>query len=207
MLIPFKEGIAAQWSKESSPIKPSENFGIWMSRDEFRIVAKFLSFQDTQAGCVNKDRHFRLRKIVDTLNSTFAEFHTLGSSLQQILYKRQTISNVYKIGTFAIGTIIPKRKKFLGSSVIDSKMDKIMEHGDILMQQHNMELEKGNKECKMVSVSWKNTKPVHLLSTGVSNYLASVKRKKSNRGTGNRQSCNIITTYHKNVGRLIIITF
>ena len=78
MLHGHKEGLSAQWINEGSELRPGGRFSKWMSRDEFRVISRYLCFHDLDDPIDVTDKHFRLRSIIETLNKTFRTCYKLG---------------------------------------------------------------------------------------------------------------------------------
>ncbi len=78
MLHGYKEGLEAQWTEIGTSVHPPGRFGAWMSRDKFRVVARYLIFHDVTAPIDDNDRHYRLRTVIEDLNESYRSCYNLG---------------------------------------------------------------------------------------------------------------------------------
>ncbi|KAJ8556662.1 hypothetical protein ON010_g9305 [Phytophthora cinnamomi] len=67
------------WSTKSRGVIPSGTFGAVMGRDPFREISRFLHLSDNGAADDRRDRAWKIRPILSTLETTFKDGCTLGS--------------------------------------------------------------------------------------------------------------------------------
>ena len=78
MLQPHAGGIKNQWKRVESHLRNTGKFGLYMPRDEFRVISKCLCFSKHGEDNKTEDRLWRLRVIINTLNTTFRKAFRLG---------------------------------------------------------------------------------------------------------------------------------
>lgn len=67
------------WSTQEIGVLPTGTFQKVMSRDRFREISRFLHFTDNQDPAAAKDRAWKIRSVLSTLEKTFKEGYVLGS--------------------------------------------------------------------------------------------------------------------------------
>ena len=103
---------------------------------------------------------------------------------------------LHKMGIFGVGTIIPNRVGYPKVTCIDKAKAKLIDKGTLFLA----EAELDNAGSKIVATSWMDTKPVHLLSTGICNSWDYVSRRSKDGQAKKYNCCKTITTYHKFMG-------
>ncbi|KAJ8563875.1 hypothetical protein ON010_g7473 [Phytophthora cinnamomi] len=81
MLCPQKRRLSTHWSTSSVGALPIGTFGAWMPRNRFDEVMQHLHFSDNQSEMAKYDRAWKIRPIVDTLQSTFLSGYKPGGFL------------------------------------------------------------------------------------------------------------------------------
>ncbi|POM63002.1 hypothetical protein PHPALM_27782 [Phytophthora palmivora] len=67
------------WTTQENGVLPLGTFGRVMPRDRFREITRFLHFTDNTAPAAAKDRAWKIRSVLSTLEKTFKEGYVLGS--------------------------------------------------------------------------------------------------------------------------------
>ena len=78
MLMPCRRGIKHQWRETSSGALGTSNFGQYMSKNRFLAILQMLHFSDNNDPKSQKDRIWKIRPVVDTLNQTFKAAFRMG---------------------------------------------------------------------------------------------------------------------------------
>lgn len=72
-------GISNNWrTSAASPFLPGQ-WGVYLSRDRFKVISRFLHFCDNEAPHDKNDRHYKIRLVIERLNVTFGRCLQLGS--------------------------------------------------------------------------------------------------------------------------------
>ena len=77
VLSPHKR-LNMHWAKDSIGAVPSGTFGEVMSRARFEEVARFLHFSDNNAPQAARDRAWKIRPVLETIQRTFKQGYVLG---------------------------------------------------------------------------------------------------------------------------------
>lgn len=80
MLNPSKH-LEMHWSKGSIGVLPPGMFGSVMSRDRFKFISAFLHLSDNKSERARIDRAWKVRPILQTIESTFANGFILGKHI------------------------------------------------------------------------------------------------------------------------------
>ena len=96
----------------------------------------------------------------------------------------------------AVGTIIPNRRGYTDLVKMDKSEVSTVKRGSLRMAKHKI------ADCNdyLVAMSWMDSKPVHLLSTGVRNSIDYVSRRLKRGELVTLPACTPLTMYHKNMG-------
>ena len=96
----------------------------------------------------------------------------------------------------AVGTIIPNRRGYTDLVKMDKSEVSAVKRGSLRMAKHKVE----DGDDYLVAMSWMDSKPVHLLSTGVRNSIDYVSRRLKRGELVTLPACTPLTMYHKNMG-------
>ncbi len=77
-LCPMRTGLEHHWSSFQTGAIPSGTWSRYMSRQRFRNISRFLHFTDNNHPMAKKDRAWKIRSVVDTLQATFMRGLTIG---------------------------------------------------------------------------------------------------------------------------------
>ena len=96
----------------------------------------------------------------------------------------------------AVGTIRPDRRGYTDLVKMDKSEVSKLKRGSLRMARHKIQ----NTEDYLVAMSWMDSKPVHMLSTGVNNTLDYVSRRLKHGELQTLPACFPLTMYHKHMG-------
>lgn len=77
-LCPMKTGLEHHWSNFQRGAVPSGTWSRYMPRQRFRSISRFMHFTDNNHPMAKKDRAWKIRSVVDTLQETFMRGLTMG---------------------------------------------------------------------------------------------------------------------------------
>ena len=77
-LCPMKMGLEQHWSSMPSGAIPAGTWSSYMPRQRFRDITRFLHFSDNKHPLAKKDRAWKIRRVVETVQDTFARGMTIG---------------------------------------------------------------------------------------------------------------------------------
>lgn len=107
---------------------------------------------------------------------------------------------LYKNGIYAVGTVMSNRKGLSKLAILDDKQAQNVEKGSLYMAKQKI-----SQDCYLTQLAWNDTKPVHILSTGISNEHTYIRRRnKKTQELEEINACNIISMYHKYMGGIVI---
>jgi hypothetical protein len=96
----------------------------------------------------------------------------------------------------AVGTIRPNRRGYTDLVKMDKSEISTLKRGSLRMAKHKIQ----DSDDFLVAMSWMDSKPVHLLSTGVKNSIDYVSRRLKRGELVTLPACTPLTMYHKNMG-------
>ena len=96
----------------------------------------------------------------------------------------------------AVGTIRPNRRGYTDLVKMDKSEVSTLKRGALRMAKHKIQ----SSEDYLVAMSWMDSKPVHLLSTGVKNTIDYVSRRLKHGELQTLPACTPLTMYHKHMG-------
>jgi hypothetical protein len=73
-----KKRMSMHWCTSQSGVVPAGTFGDVMSRQRFQDISRFLHFSDNENPQATKDRAWKIRSILQTLQTTFKQGYILG---------------------------------------------------------------------------------------------------------------------------------
>ncbi|ETP41902.1 hypothetical protein F442_11121 [Phytophthora nicotianae P10297] len=77
-----RKSFEMHWSTAEDDLIPAGTFAKVMSRDRFRDITRFLHFLDNQEAAAARDRAWKIRPVLSTVEKTFKEGYVLGCSCQ-----------------------------------------------------------------------------------------------------------------------------
>jgi hypothetical protein len=101
-----------------------------------------------------------------------------------------------ELGINACGTIQPNRRGFTELVKMDKSEKSSIARGSLRMAKHQIQ----GTDDYLCAMSWMDSKPVHLLSSGMKNSLDFVSRMLKQGNVVTLPACAPLTAYHKNMG-------
>ena len=80
MLSPKKQ-MHMHWSTKQFGVLPKGTFGDVMSRKRFEDISRFLHFNDNSSANAGRDRAWKIRLILDTMEKSFKKGYVLGENV------------------------------------------------------------------------------------------------------------------------------
>jgi len=77
-MCPIKTSLEHHWSSTQNGAVPAGTWSRFMKRKRFREISRFLHFSDNKNPMAKKDRAWKIRPVIDTLQKTFLEGITFG---------------------------------------------------------------------------------------------------------------------------------
>ena len=76
-----KKRMYMHWATKSSGVIPAGTFGDVMSRERFETISRYLHFSDNTSEQAKKDRAWKIRPILKTMEKSFKEGYVMGSKI------------------------------------------------------------------------------------------------------------------------------